>query len=65
MTYNIVLMKRPGFDRGAPPTARRGTILDEAMSRPTLEVKDRYQDPRWDNGDRDPYRLPSKGISND
>ena len=65
MNYRVRSLKRPGFDRGAPTVPKRGTILDEAMSRPTLEVRDQYQDPRWDNGDRDPYRLPSKGASND
>lgn len=65
MTYNVMTMKRPGFDRGAPKVPKRGTIMDSVMDRPTLEVRHRYQDPRWDNGNRDPYRLPSKEIGDD
>ena len=60
MAYKAKSLKYPGLHRGVALVVQRGTILDEAMSRPILEVQDPYQDPRWENGKRDPYRLPSK-----
>jgi hypothetical protein len=58
MTSNMRLMRRP-IDGSAKAGGIANKMADP-MSRPVLEIDHPYSDPRWGDGDRDPYRLPSK-----
>ena len=57
MTSNVRVLRNSNGATQAGVVAKLGA---GAMSRSTLESDHPYSDPRWGDGDRDPYRLPSK-----